>query len=85
MLTFDLESKAACFTLMNGLKVIRRSTNLQDNKSLIIRPYSTIFSEYSDQEKKLMGLRETTLRLSLGIEEIEDLKDDISQALSQTS
>ena len=83
MLTFDMESKAACYAFMNKLRVVRRATNLQDNKTLIIHPYATIFSEYSDEEKKEMGLRDTTLRLSVGIEELPDLIEDIRQALPE--
>ena len=82
MLTFDLESKAACYAFMNKLRLVRRATNLQDNKTLIIHPYATIFSEYTEAERKEMGLRDTTLRLSVGIEELDDLLDDISQALA---
>lgn len=82
MLTFDLESKVACYAFMNKLRVVRRATNLQDNKSLIIHPYSTIFSEYTDKQKLEMGLRDTTIRLSVGIEELDDLIEDISQAIT---
>lgn len=82
MLTFDLDSKASCYLFMNKLKLVRRATNLQDNKSLIIHPYSTIFSEYSDQQKAEMGLRDTMVRLSVGIEDLDDLIEDFSQALS---
>jgi O-acetylhomoserine (thiol)-lyase len=83
LLTFDLDSKGACYSFMNRLEVIRRATNLQDNKSLIIHPYSTIFAEYTDDQKVEMGLRDTMIRLSVGIEEVEDLIDDLEQALSQ--
>ncbi len=82
LLTFDLGSKEQCYSFMNRLEVIRRATNLQDNKTLIIHPYSTIFAEYSDAQKEEMGLRDTMLRLSVGIEEVEDLVGDISQAVS---
>ena len=81
LLTFDLDSKAACYSFMNRLEVIRRATNLQDNKTLIIHPYSTIFAEYTDEQKMDMGLRDTQIRLSVGIEEAEDLIDDLEQAL----
>jgi O-acetylhomoserine (thiol)-lyase len=81
MLTFDLESKEKCYAFMNKLQIVRRATNLQDNKSLIIHPYSTIFSEYTDQQKEEMGLRNTMIRLSAGIEDIEDLVADFAQAL----
>lgn len=81
ILTFDLESKKECYAFMNKLKVVRRATNLQDNKTLIIHPYSTIFAEYPDEKKESMGLRDTMIRLSVGIEEVDDLIDDFNQAL----
>jgi len=81
MLTFDLESKAACYAFMNKLQLVRRATNLQDNKTLVIHPYATIFSEYTEEQKLEMGLRDTTLRLSVGIEELDDLIEDLTQAL----
>lgn len=83
VLTFDLENKSKAYKFMNNLSIIRRSTNVQDNKSLIIAPYATIYSEYSADEKKSFGLREGTLRLSVGIEDIEDLINDIQFALEQ--
>lgn len=81
VMTFDLESKEACFKFFNRLKVIRRATNLNDNKTLIIHPESTIYAEFSDEEKQDMGIRPTLMRLSVGIEEVEDLMEDINQAL----
>ena len=81
VMTFDLESKEACFKFFNRLKVMRRATNLNDNKTLIIHPESTIYAEFSDDEKYDMGVRPTLMRLSVGIEEIEDLIEDFKQAL----
>jgi O-acetylhomoserine (thiol)-lyase len=81
IMTFDLESQAECFRFMNRLKIIRRATNLNDNKSLIIHPYSTIYSEFAEKERNAMGIRPTMMRLSVGIEGIEDLIADIEQAL----
>lgn len=81
LLTFDLLSKSECYSFMNKLKLIRRSTNLQDNKSLIIHPDSTIFAEYLPEERANMGIRDTMMRLSVGIEYIDDLIQDLKQAL----
>jgi O-acetylhomoserine (thiol)-lyase len=81
IMSFDLESKAACFDFMNRLQIIRRATNLNDNKSLIIHPYSTIYAEFSEEERKNTGIRETMMRLSVGIENVEDLIADMAQAL----
>ncbi len=77
VLSFDMHSQQDCFNLMNRLKIIRRATNLNDNKSLIIHPWTTIYAEYSDEMKKKMGLRDTMLRLSVGIEDIDDLIEDL--------
>lgn len=81
ILTFDLESEAACFAFMNRLQIIRRATNLNDNKSLIIHPWSTIYVEFAEEERKEMKIRPTAMRLSVGIEAAEDLIADIEQAL----
>jgi O-acetylhomoserine (thiol)-lyase len=81
IMTFDLSTEEACFSFMNKLRVIRRATNMNDNKSLIIHPWSTIYFEYPEATRLEMGVRETMLRLSVGIEEVEDLVADIEQAL----
>ncbi len=81
IMTFDLESKAACFKFMNKLRIIRRATNLNDNKTLIIHPYSTIYAEFPEEDRRKAGIRDTMMRLSVGIENVEDLLADIDQAL----
>jgi len=81
IMTFDLESKEACFAFMNKLQIIRRATNLNDNKTLIIHPYSTIYAEFSTDERNAAGISDTMMRLSVGIENIDDLIADIEQAL----
>jgi len=80
-MSFDLESKVACFAFMNKLQIIRRATNLNDNKTLIIHPYSTIYNEFTEEERKAAGISDTMMRLSVGIENVEDLIGDIEQAL----
>ncbi|WP_340111469.1 aminotransferase class I/II-fold pyridoxal phosphate-dependent enzyme [Maribellus mangrovi] len=81
IMSFDLESKAACYRFMNKLKIIRRATNLNDNKSLIIHPESTIYAEFTAQERNVADIRDTMMRLSVGIENPDDLISDIEQAL----
>lgn len=81
MLTFNLSSKEECYKFMDKLNVIRRATNLFDNKTLIIHPESTIYGTFNDEMKQVMGIDKTLLRLSVGLENIEDLKADIVQAL----
>ena len=81
MLTIDLESEQKCYDFLNRLKLILRATNLFDNKTLAIHPYSTIFVSYSAAEKAAMDVRPTTIRLSIGLEQVDDLLADIQQAL----
>ena len=66
---------------MDALTLIKRTTNLNDNKSMIIHPASTIFCEYSPEKKAEMGVPDTLLRLSVGIEDFIDLQEDIAKAL----
>lgn len=79
VLTFDLEAEQQCFAFIDALQLIRRATNINDNKTLIIHPASTIFAEYPEAEKLEMGLRPTMLRLSVGIEDHEDLIADLEE------
>jgi O-acetylhomoserine (thiol)-lyase len=82
LLTFDLADRKSCYQMMNRLNLIRRATNLCDNKTLIIHPASTIYAEFTETEKQQMRVFDTQLRLSVGIEDVEDLIEDLSQALS---
>lgn len=83
IMTFDLLTKEKVFKFYNQLQIIRRATNLNDNKSLIIHPFSTIYAEFPENERIEMGIRDTMLRLSVGIEDVNDLINDISQALEK--
>ena len=83
MLTIDLESKERCFHFLNRLKLIHRATNLFDNRTLAIHPASTIFGNFTQQQLEQMDVRDTTIRLSIGLEAPEDLILDIQQALQQ--
>ena len=80
MLTIDLESKEACYRWLNNLKLVRRATNLFDNKTLAIHTASTIFGGFSDELRRTMDLRDTTIRLSVGLEDVDDILADMKQA-----
>lgn len=82
MVCIDLESEAACFEFINRLRLIHRATNLFDNRSLAIHPYSTIFVAFTPEQKAKMDVLDTTVRLSIGLEHIDDIFNDIQQALS---
>jgi len=81
LLTISLRDKAQCFRFINQLKLIRRATNINDNKSLVIHPASTIYCEYDQPAREEMGVSEALIRLSIGIEAAADLLADIGQAL----
>jgi O-acetylhomoserine (thiol)-lyase len=82
MLTIDLESKDACFRFLNRLKLVHRATNLFDSRTLAIHPASTIFGNFKDEQLQQMDVRQTTIRLSIGLEDKEDILNDIKQALT---
>lgn len=83
MLTFNLASREACFSFLNRLKMIKRATNLFDNKTLAIHPASTIFGTFTPEMRKSMNVLDTTIRLSVGLEGVGDLFEDIKQALNE--
>ena len=80
MLTIDLDSQEACFRFIDRLKLIHRATNLFDNRTLAIHPASTIFGLFSTEERFQMDILDTTIRLSVGLEDVDDLFNDIQQA-----
>ena len=81
MLTIDLDSEASCYRFIDSLRLIHRATNLFDSRSLAIHPASTIFGNFSPRARRRMDVLDTTIRLSIGLEDVDDLYDDISQAL----
>lgn len=81
MVCIDLESKDACFSMIDHLRLIHRATNLFDNRTLAIHPASTIFGLFPDKMKRAMDVNDTTIRLSIGLEDVDDLFEDIKQAL----
>lgn len=82
MFTIDLASREACFTFLNKLKLIKRATNLFDNKTLAIHPASTIYGTFSQETRKTLNVSDKTIRISVGMEDVEDLYKDFVLALS---
>ena len=81
MFTIDLSSRETCFRFLNKLKLIKRATNLFDNKSLAIHPSSTIYGNFSNEQKIQMNVSDKTIRFSVGLENTEELFEDIKHAL----
>ena len=83
VLSFELKGdRQRAEKFVNNLKLISHLANVGDSKTLIIHPSSTTHSQLSQAEQLSAGVKPGTLRVSLGIEHIEDIKADISQALS---
>ena len=68
-------------TLLERLQIIGHMANLGDAKTLIVHPASTTHSQLSSAEQEACGIAPNLLRLSVGIEHIDDLKSDIAEAL----
>jgi O-acetylhomoserine (thiol)-lyase len=67
---------------VNNLKLVSHLANVGDAKTLIIHPASTTHSQLSPAEQATAGVLPGMLRMSLGIEHIEDIQADITQALN---
>lgn len=81
ILTIQTGSKESAFKLINNLKFAINATNIGDIRTLVIHPASTIYAHSTEQQKINAGVFEDTIRISVGIEDIEDLINDFSQAL----
>jgi O-acetylhomoserine (thiol)-lyase len=69
---------------INSLKLISHLANIGDAKSLAIHPASTTHQQLTEEEQKATGVTPEFIRLSIGIEHIDDIIDDINQALDKT-
>ena len=83
LIAFEVEGgQAAAFKVSNALKVIRISNNLGDAKSLITHPSTTTHQRLSEEARLELGITQGMLRLSVGLEDWQDLADDLENALS---
>jgi len=79
--SFELEEGIDCFDFLNRLEIVVSSSNLGDNRTLAIPVAHTIFWEMGAERRKGMGIAESLIRISTGIEDCEDLIGDFRQAL----
>jgi len=83
VVTFDLQGgKAAAFRFCNALQLIDVSNNLGDSKSLVTHPATTTHMRIGPEERARLGIGDGTIRLSIGLEDAEDLIEDLSVALT---
>lgn len=81
LIAFGLKDQEQCFKFIDNLKLIYNLANLGDCKSLVIHPYSTQYLSFPEGIKKDLSITADLIRLSVGIEAVEDIIADIEQAL----
>ncbi len=82
IVSLDLErGKEHAFRFLDALEIIDISNNLGDAKSLITHPATTTHQRLSPEERARMGIGDGLVRLSVGLEDVEDLKEDLARAL----
>ncbi len=85
LLTLRLGTKERAFKFINALERAQNLANLGDAKTLVIHPASTFCRDASDEEREAMGVTDDLVRFSVGIEHVDDILEDIEQALSSAS
>ncbi len=81
IITIRTGSKAKAFAIINALKLPLIVSNIGDTKTLVIHPESTLNVHSTEEEKKTAGVFDDLIRISVGIEDIEDLIEDFRQAI----
>lgn len=81
LIAFEVEGgKAGAFAFSNALEIIKLSNNLGDAKSLITHPATTTHQRLKPEDRAELGISDGLLRLSVGLEDIEDLIEDVTLA-----
>lgn len=81
--SFDVgEDRADAFRFLDGLKLIKLAVSLGGTESLILHPVSTSHSNVDPARREALGYSEAMVRLSVGLEDPQDLIDDLEQALA---
>ena len=68
---------------INNVKLLSHLANIGDAKTLVIHPASTTHRQMSSEQQRMAGVLPETIRLSIGIEHVSDIIDDIDQALAK--
>lgn len=81
LLSFELKESMDCFDFLNRLQLAIPASNLGDTRTLVIPVAHTIFYEMGAERRASMGIAESLIRVSVGIEDTNDLVEDFRQAL----
>ena len=85
MIAFGLDDQTTCFRFINSLMLIYHLANLGDCKTLVIHPYSSQYLSFDEPTRQELSITPDAVRLSVGIEAVEDILADIGQALDGLS
>ena len=85
LLTFALGDKDRAFAFIDSLRLAKNLANLGDAKTLVIHPASTIFHEFDASQLQAMGVSDDMVRVSVGIEDFEDIRADFEQAITRAA
>ncbi len=82
IVTFEVKGEnQGAIRFMNKLKMIKLSSNLGDTRSIITHPFSTTHSKLTEEERQNVSIFPGLIRISVGLENVQDLFNDINQAL----
>ncbi|MDB5089528.1 MAG: hypothetical protein JWR09_3522 [Mucilaginibacter sp.] len=81
LMSIELDNSIDCFAFLNKLKLVIKSSNLGDTRTLAIPVAHTIFNELGAAKRAEMGISDSMIRLSVGIEDLDDLLEDFKNAL----
>ena len=84
ILTFRAGSKEKAFRIINSLKYALIASNIGDLRTLVIHPASTLYIHTGIEEREAAGVFEDTVRVSVGIEDAEDLIKDFTEAIENS-
>jgi O-acetylhomoserine (thiol)-lyase len=84
LLTFHLGGRENAFRFIDSVRLAKNVANIGDARTLVIHPASTIFHEFDAETRAAMGVGEDMVRVSVGLEHIDDITEDFQQALEKS-
>ena len=82
-MSFGLADDVDLWAYLDRMQVAIKSTNLGDNRALVIPVAHTIYYQMGAQRRARMGIDDSLIRVSVGIEDTQDLIDDFAQAFNE--
>ena len=83
IVTLDCGSEEAAFALLNRLKLATQTANIGDNRTLALHMASTIYRDFEDETRALLGVTEGLIRISVGLENPQEIVEDFVQAMKK--